>query len=244
MIGFLVVTPTTLVFESYQKLLNRVDELAGTLFARHRPHLRCRRGCYYCCTRISVTPLEYAWVSAALSERRRTGASTRPLGTDTDTPRIPAHDSFINTIPADSELAEARTTPRCALLRDGVCSMYSARPVICRLHGLPLAYPVFEYDERGLRVGVEDPEVALVWCDLNFTNVNVSASMREDDIVRMADVHAQLEELNRQFLDTEAGAAFGGVTQIDLDSVVELTPGAPGAPARRIPARGRRGGRR
>lgn len=241
MISFLVVTLTARVFESYQKLLNRVDELATRLFARHRPHLRCRRGCYYCCTRISVTPLEYAWVSAVLSDLRRTGASIRPLGTDTDTPRIPAHDSFINTIPADSELAEARTTPRCALLRDGVCSMYAARPVICRLHGLPLAYPVFEYDERGLRVAVEDPEVALVWCDLNFTNVDMSGSMREDDIVRMADVHAQLEELNRQFLDTEAGAAFEGVTQIGLDSVVELTPGAP---AQGAPARGQQGDRR
>lgn len=211
------------VFQEYRRFLDRVDETAGALFRRHRPHLRCRKGCYYCCTRISVTPLEYSWVSAALSESRRAGESRRPLGPDSNAASIPEYDDFINTIPGDSELAEARSTPRCALLRDGVCSMYAARPVICRVHGLPLAYPVFEYDESGERVSEDDPEVAIVWCDLNFAAPEAAARFREEDIVRMAELHVELDELNRRFLETPAGVAFGGRNRIELDSVLRMT---------------------
>lgn len=212
------------VFDSYRALLRKTNALADSLFRRHAEHLHCRRGCYYCCTTISVTPVEFAWVGATLSQMRRSGESARELGPDSDVPAIPAEDDFVRRIPGDSELAEARRTPRCALLRDGVCSVYHARPIICRVHGLPLAYPVLEYDEKGRRIADDDPEVALVWCDLNFQGYDMLACASQADIVSMRDLYAQLETLNQQFLSTDAGRGFQNRGQVELDRVLELTP--------------------
>ncbi|MFW5788732.1 MAG: hypothetical protein ACOCW3_02220, partial [Spirochaetota bacterium] len=156
--------PTPDPIAAYLEHRSLVSERASRLSDRYDGHLRCRRGCYYCCDEITVLPIEFEalrlWVAengmptadrlggppsdrgrapAAIRERdetaqtRRASAAWQPTSVDRS-----AHGTF------PSPPAPRR---RCAFLgRSGECTVYEGRPIICRTHGLPLGYRVYEYD--------------------------------------------------------------------------------------------------
>lgn len=47
------------IFRKYHKLIEKTDQLAGSLEKMHREHMQCRLGCSYCCMDYSVFPVEY-----------------------------------------------------------------------------------------------------------------------------------------------------------------------------------------
>lgn len=100
-------------------LRRRVDEHFAAALARTPEAFACRPGCDRCCQRISVFAVEAAPIREALADLGR---------------RDPALRQRIRRQADDPSLAD-----RCALLVDGQCSVYSARPLICRSHGLPVA---------------------------------------------------------------------------------------------------------
>jgi len=80
----------------------------------------------------------------------------------------------------------ATTDPeRCALLLNGLCSIYSARPIICRTQGLPIAY----LDESG-----ENLEVSA--CPLNFAD---DYPFSLDDLLLLDQFNSRLIELNVRY---------------------------------------------
>jgi hypothetical protein len=111
------------------ELTDKIDAFFARVEARHPDDLECRTGCSDCChVRLSITTAEAesirALVAAWPEQRRRALAAI--------------------TAPAD----------RCAALDDaGRCSIYEARPVVCRSHGVPV------------RLGKSLPVV----CHRNFT---------------------------------------------------------------------------
>lgn len=76
------------------------------------PAIECRGLCADQCTVISVHPLELDAMCTASGR---------------DLPVWPRGDSSLLLLPADND--------RCPLLVDGRCSVYNARPMICRLFG-------------------------------------------------------------------------------------------------------------
>jgi len=72
--------------------------------------LRCRPGCVSCCISFAVLPIEAAILQAAIAGLPRPSSPDRP------------------------------TENVCPLLIGDLCSVYAARPVICRTQGLALAY--------------------------------------------------------------------------------------------------------
>lgn len=106
------------------------------------------------------------------------------------------------------------------LAGDGVCSVYPVRPVICRVHGLPLAYPVYEYDQEGRRLTGE--KRMELWCDLNFTELSEEGAQRlfdEHGRVDMVALNGTLEAINSAFLESEEGAPYAGVERLTLGEV-------------------------
>ena len=119
------------------QLRRRVDDHFAAAVQRSPGAFACREGCDACChRRFSVFGVEAAALREALTAL---AAADPPLRA-----RIRAQ--------ADDPAAQGR----CALLVDGRCSVYAARPLICRSHGLPIAVE----DESG-RVRVDA-------CPLNF----------------------------------------------------------------------------
>lgn len=126
-------------------LRTRVDAHFDAAVARTPEGFRCRAGCDQCCERFAVFEVEAAPIRQALAE-------------------LAARDPGLR-----ERIREQGRDPHasaCALLVDGLCSVYAERPLICRSHGLPIAVPDPEADP-------EDPQapLRLDHCPLNFQDV-------------------------------------------------------------------------
>jgi Fe-S-cluster containining protein len=71
----------------------------------------------------------------------------------------------------------------CVFLRDEVCTIYPARPIICRTHGLPLIYP-----------NQQEMEV----CQLNFTDVDIT-TIEPQYLLNAESITENLMRLNLAF---------------------------------------------
>lgn len=122
-------------------LRTRVDEHFDAAVARTPEGFACRAGCDRCCQRFSVFEVEAEPIRRALAELEA---------------RDPALRERIREQGRDAQ------SSACALLVDGLCSVYAERPLICRSHGLPIAVP-----------DADDPEgpLHLDHCPLNFQDV-------------------------------------------------------------------------
>ncbi len=125
-------------------LAARVDAHAERVAHAYPHDLACQRGCHDCCAPgLTVARIEADAVSAYLGalplrERHVLGGSL------------------------------ARRHDRCAaLLQDGGCALYPARPLVCRSHGVPIR---LEPDEPSALGGVEA-------CSLNFTRARAAGSL-------------------------------------------------------------------
>jgi Fe-S-cluster containining protein len=136
----------------YRALVAKVEAFTDATFARRRSDFACSAGCAACChTWLSVSAVEAAEVRAALAglpEEKRSDVRQR----------------------GQRELAReahAEEGPRCALLDDDDrCSVYAARPLVCRTQGHALRYPFGLIPSEALARHTENGD--LTWCPLNY----------------------------------------------------------------------------
>ena len=110
----------------------------------------------------------------------------------------------------------------CIFLLDDICALYDNRPLICRIHGLPLAYPIEEYDSQGRRVFRDQPEWHLIWCDLNFTNIatgDPQQAFEKDEVLCVGTLDQELLKINEAFLKTPEGSRFTGSEYLPIDDL-------------------------
>src|SRR5262245_20888536 len=99
----------------YSELATKVDAFFARVQSRHGADMLCGSGCHHCChVRLSITQVEAQAIRDELAgwtnERKQ------------------ALTSNASAAPAD----------RCAALHEGRCSIYAARPIVCRSHGAPI----------------------------------------------------------------------------------------------------------
>lgn len=100
---------------NYSALRRRVDERCRAIESAHAADIACRKGCSACCRHLNLFPVEAAALGQALT-------------------RLPSE-----RLSALRRRAEQNLNSRsCPLLKDDACGLYTARPLICRTHGLPL----------------------------------------------------------------------------------------------------------
>lgn len=202
-----------MALEAYRRLVVQVDDVAEPLFRRYRPHLQCRRGCYFCCANLTILPVEHFNLATWLARQGRP---------------VPAHPGVERKWPAQDRsregllpVATGERDSSCPLLGgEGECTVYPARPLICRVHGVPLAYPVFEYDQNGKLVN--DAERMDLWCDLNFTGISdegAAAYFDENGRVDMAAIDRELEKINEDFLLSEEGAPYADLGRLTMENL-------------------------
>lgn len=135
-------------YEHYQRLVARVDAFGQAIAQRYPTQIACHAGCDGCCyQQLTVFPIEahhLAQAVAALPAEARQHLLARLQQVD------PWH------------IVDAPTP--CILLEHGRCSLYTHRPLICRIHGLPIASTMIERADGGQRD----------CCPLNFTDVPLS----------------------------------------------------------------------
>lgn len=122
----------------YAALLGQVESIFRDQKERFGELITCKPGCDDCCRApFRLTPVE------AFSLRLALEAADRPLRRAivrrAEKSRAGAERVFAD-LPADPALAAGEISRRrlkCPLLNSGGCDLYFARPVTCRLYGLP-----------------------------------------------------------------------------------------------------------
>lgn len=149
--------------DRYRALRDRIDRESGRLVDLHCKHITCHAGCSGCCADLTVWPVEY---DAILDDLRRAGVRAEDL------PEPPAEG--------------------CAFLNGHLCSLYRFRPLICRTHGLPVAFAEGDEEERGKAVS---------FCPLNFTSAD------EEDLAFGPESTLDLDALNAELAAINADHA-------------------------------------
>jgi len=153
--------PIPFELRNYFQLLERVNAHASGVESRFASRMRCAPGCDGCCLHISVFPVEAAAIRFTLGKLPR-----------------PELERLVRACEG------ADDSPRCPLLRDGLCGIYQARPLICRTHGLPLLVE----DEEGRRVD---------FCPLNFNGLN---HLPSDAVLSLATLNQTLAAVNALYV--------------------------------------------
>lgn len=94
----------------YNSMIEKLDHHESKLIARYGEHIHCAKGCSSCCILESVFPVDAFMIYSA----------------------------FLAGMMNAGSLSFDETAGRCVFLNGTVCSVYSARPVICRTHGYPV----------------------------------------------------------------------------------------------------------
>ena len=166
------------MFRYYRQLLEQVDKWTAEMVQRYNAHLTCRKGCDMCCQRkFSVSAVE-AYNIAALFRQ----------------------------LPAALQRAVHKPKSSCAFLVDGACSVYAARPVICRTYGLPSLH-------RN-----ENADAEISWCELNFTDVPADFGFQADGIIDLDTLNTKVAGVNTLFLK-EAGLRQ---ERVPMDEIPDL----------------------
>ena len=122
---------TTLITQ-YHTLCQYCDDVFTETMNTYQAHMHCAKGCASCCILETVVPLEAYMIEAY--------QVSHPVKTLSDAPH--------------------RSQDQCAFLHKNVCTIYPARPIICRTHGLPLVYP----DRQDIDA-----------CPLNFSELDLTS---------------------------------------------------------------------
>ena len=167
------------LFRRYFMLREAVESVSSQLFDKYRSDIKCSKGCSQCCDDISVLPIEWYFLQSWVKENR----------------------SFLDKVMRQRFYGENR----CPFLHreDESCSIYPIRPIICRVHGLPIRYAVEEYDLTGQRVFRVPPEYSFAWCDFNFKTYDPEQAtdlFPIDGFIDLETWNHSLKKMNSEFL--------------------------------------------
>lgn len=151
------------LLDEYVAARTKIDDAVAHVSARRASDLACRVGCSSCCVDgLTVLAVE---AHAIVHHLEHEGLA-----------RIPAP-----------------PPGGCAFLDDGgACTIYEARPFLCRTHGLPLRAPKSEGTPTARTLTVVDD---VSWCALNFT----ARPPEEKDMLDAVRVQALLTTVDARF---------------------------------------------
>lgn len=125
------------LLSSWQTLAARADDAFSRTQTQYAALMQCQVGCTGCCQQdLTVLPLEAAIVAE--------------------------HVDQLPPAARQATIRRSRTAgPPCVFLDDGCCTIYAARPLICRAHGLPIL-------QRDADAAAAEASVSV--CSLNFVD--------------------------------------------------------------------------
>ncbi len=161
----------------YQQLLAEVTAAMAPLLTRHRHLIRCAPRCSECCQALTLLAIEASVVAEAFQALP------------------PATQAAIRT-------EAAARGDHCPFLRAELCTIYQARPLICRTHGLAIGY----VDEASATIEVSA-------CPRNFAE---DLPLAVDDLLLLDPFNARLAALNQEFAAAMGLSAATRVAMCDL----------------------------
>jgi Fe-S-cluster containining protein len=137
-------------------MYGRLAELQRDVIAREHVAVACTRGCSYCChLRVEIRPHEAFVLAQHVQTKLTADARERVLA------KLNENLARISVLTPEQHI---RAGIPCALLVDGVCSVYEARPAACRKYysiSLPVCRNAFNDTAAPLTGEIEDEQVRL-----------------------------------------------------------------------------------
>lgn len=182
--------------ELYQRLIDEAEQLTSQLNERYRSHLKCGAGCSSCCHHhLSIFQVEAENIKPAIEAL------------------APEIRERVNRQAHDIEELEAKNEPvACPLLIDDHCSVYEARPLICRTQGLPLLYEA------------EDGTSEVDFCPLNFTSDEAIAELDENYLVPLDALNLKLAMANIEYCRNQQVAPEKTNVRIKIGAIIRSLP--------------------
>lgn len=166
----------TAPYDTYRQLVVRVQTFGEAIRERYAVHITCHAGCDHCCYQdFTVFPVEAHHLA-------------RAVATLTADERQQLQQHLQQQTRADA-LPIADVPQPCALLRDGRCSLYAGRPLICRMQGYPLYSEMIERPDESRRD----------CCPLNFSTLPL-ADVDSASIYNLDLVNQTLAAINHLFI--------------------------------------------
>jgi len=126
------------ILTSYNELLKKTDWFFDQCLKKNQNFMKCKPGCFECCKKIiNVNQIEAYYIKNHLKQ----------LETEK-----------LKEINLNSAKKENKNCP--FLSSDGLCLIFNARPLACRIEGLQVSYGNL----------IHDIDVKTSWCALNFKN--------------------------------------------------------------------------
>lgn len=166
-------------FVKYKILLNDIQKQTAKLGKMHDKHLQCGKGCDLCCIGFSIFPVEFYYILNELKKKN-----------------------------FEPEMKQETENDVCVFLKNGSCSIYELRPIMCRTHGLPLLYT----NDEG--------EFELSACELNFTEFDFE-DFTVENTVPQDKYNSKLFLLNREFIAGFQEKTFGEFDLIPVKKLAE-----------------------
>ncbi len=202
------------MFTSYLQLLDKIDRFAARLRAKYPRAFACRPRCADCCVAgIRIWRVEYDNIAASNASNARNASNVNLV--ENERTIAPAHQHTLSRMHQRTKLrTHDRTNARshrCPLLdTEGRCTIYGARPVVCRLWGLPqlLSECHCEPAEGGrgnpreseglLRYPRNDTNV-LTCCEQNFVQGVSLSELPPSDTINQQTVLTTLAAINHVY---------------------------------------------
>lgn len=165
--------------EQYFLLQKKIDFYSEKLSKEHKNQMQCKKGCDMCCMDYSIFPVEF--YSILYDFRTK------------------------NIIP---KISVEQKENVCIFLKEGVCSIYQQRPIICRTHGLPLLFMN------------DNSEWELSACELNFTEFDFG-EFSLDNTFPQDKFNSKLFLLNKKFITEFKEEEFSEFDLIPLKKLKE-----------------------
>jgi len=168
--------------DSYLSLRNEIDAQTEALWNQHHNNMACKKGCDQCCLDFDVFPLEFDVIKEQVEREY-------PEVLDRSTPE--------------------ESGEKCFFLTNHQCSLYNARPIICRTHGFPLLY----MNEAG-------DQWELSHCELNFTQVDEDY-FHEENTYPQDTINSKLFMMNKAYINSLPDNSYQEFDLIPLRDLIK-----------------------
>ena len=174
---------------SIKTLHQNIDSFSEKITKEYSSQINCKSGCDQCChVALSVFSIEADYIVEyvdSLSKDERVALK-----------------ELWQTQPEDGKNLMGESVRPCSFLYDGKCSVYEARPVICRTQGLPMIRKEedqMELDVCSLNFLTEAPTVEMSF-DLNRLNMLLSLAQKTHESKNFQKERVTLNQLRKYLI--------------------------------------------
>jgi len=146
------------IVDNYRKLCVYCDSIWNSVIEAYPDEIACREGCGICCELRTVNQIEAYVIRSYIDNNKNFGDDKcdDDMNVDNDGIIVDTGDTNVNN---GDEFIDNDNADACPFLRRQSCTIYPARPIICRTHGLILRSSEFPLSKQAASCPYNFPSI-------------------------------------------------------------------------------------